>query len=204
MLGASTDLIGGPRRENWGMARVKDVKSSPTNKGNVRRAVFILVPCVLFLAVLGYGLLQTGSAPQEGDQAPAFEGPLLTGDGTLALDDLDGRPIFVNFWWSGCEPCKDEAPALKEAYDAYGDDVAFVGINVRDLHEDAVTFAEEYELDYPHVRDETLTIYSDYGLTGQPESFFIDRNGEIVEHIAGPIDEGGLNAMLDVLVQRGG
>lgn len=176
----------------------------PAIKKNWRRIVFILVPCFLFVAVLGYGLLKTGSAPQPGDPAPHFQGPLLDGGGTFALEELEGRPIFVNFWWSGCEPCKDEAPALKEAHDVYGDDVAFVGINVRDLHEDAERFAAEYNLDYPHVRDESLTIYRDYGLTGQPESFFIDRNGEIVEHVAGPIDEAGLNALLDVLVQRGG
>ncbi|HYN35835.1 MAG TPA: TlpA disulfide reductase family protein [Actinomycetota bacterium] len=168
------------------------------------RVALILVPCVLFLGLLGYGLLQTGSAPQPGDQAPAFEGELLSGDGTLALDDLEGRPVFINFWWSGCAPCKDEAPALKRAAETYGDEVAFVGINIRDLRDDAVRFAEEYELDYPHIFDDSLTIYRDYGLTGQPESFFIDRNGEIVEHVAGPIDETGLNALLDVLVTRGG
>lgn len=168
------------------------------------RITLILVPCLLFIGLLAYALLQTGTAPQPGDQAPSFEGRLLSGEGTLALDDLEGRPVFINFWWSGCEPCKDEAPALKRAAETYGDEVAFVGINIRDLEEDAVKFADEYQLDYPHVRDESLTIYRDYGLTGQPESFFIDRNGEIVEHVAGPIDEAGLNTLLDVLVTRGG
>jgi cytochrome c biogenesis protein CcmG, thiol:disulfide interchange protein DsbE len=183
---------------------VSEGAQGQSTKGRMRRALFILVPCVVFIGLLGYGLLQTGSAPQPGDPAPDFEGPLLAGGGDFALEELEGRPVFVNFWWSGCAPCRDEAPALKNAYEAYGDEVAFIGINVRDLEDDAMAFAEEYGLDYPHVRDETQTIYRDYGLTGQPESFFIDRNGEIVEHIAGPIDEAGLNARLDVLVQRGG
>lgn len=168
------------------------------------RPVLILVPCVAFFALLVFGLAMTGSAPAPGDQAPAFEGELLSGDGTLALDDLEGKPVFVNFWWSGCEPCKDEAPELERAFEVYGDKVAFVGINVRDARTDALDFAERYNLDYPHVRDEDLDIYREYGLTGQPESFFIDREGEIIEHVAGPLDGEGLSRLLDVLVTRGG
>jgi thiol-disulfide isomerase/thioredoxin len=186
------------------MATIGTEEGQPTQEGRSwGRVAAILVPCLLFLGLLGYALMQTGSAPQPGDQAPAFEGSLLSG-GSLALDDLEGRPVFMNFWWSRCEPCKDEAPALKNAMEVYGDEVAFVGINVRDLRDDAIRFADEYHLDYPHIFDDTLTIYRDYGLTGQPESFFIDRNGEIVEHVAGPIDEAGLDTLLGVLVSRGG
>ena len=168
------------------------------------RPVLILLPCVAFLGLLVFALVTKGTAPVAGDEAPAFEGPLLSGEGTLALDDLEGRPIFVNFWWSGCKPCKDEAPDLERAYDIYGDEIAFVGINVHDARTDALAFAESYNLDYPHVRDEGLEIYRRYGLTGQPESFFIDRDGEIVEHVAGPLDGEGLGRLLDVLVTRGG
>ena len=187
------------------MATIGTDEGEPTReRRSWGRVAAILVPCVLFLGLLGYALMQTGTAPQPGDQAPPFEGQLLLGDGTLALDELEGRPVFINFWWSGCEPCKDEAPALKRAVETYGDEVAFVGINVRDARGDAVRFAEEYKLDYPHVFDDTLTIYRDYGLAGQPESFFIDRSGEIVEHVAGPIDEAGLITELNILVNRGG
>ena len=163
-----------------------------------------MLPCVTFLGLLTYALVAKGEAPVQGDQAPAFEAPLLTGSGTLSLEELEGKPVFLNFWWSGCEPCKDEAPALKRAHEIYGDEIEFVGVNVRDAHSDAVQFAEQYDLDYRHVEDDTLTIYRDYGLTGQPESFFIDREGEVVEHVAGPVDEASLDRLLDVLVTRRG
>ncbi|MDQ4144456.1 MAG: TlpA family protein disulfide reductase [Actinomycetota bacterium] len=178
--------------------------AAPSKEPNRLRAALILTPCLLFVGLLTYGLIAKGDAPRPGDQAPAFQGPLLEGGGTLALEDLEGRPVFINFWGSWCEPCKDEAPALKRAQKVYGDEVAFVGINIRDAHDDAVAFAEAYGLDYQHVRDESLTIYGDYGLTGQPESFFIDRDGEVVEHVAGPVDEESLARSLDVLVTRGG
>ena len=168
------------------------------------RPLLILLPCVVFLSLLTYALLAKGDAPVAGDPAPAFEAPLLSGGGTLSLEELEGEPVFLNFWWSGCEPCKDEAPALKRAHQVYGDEIAFVGVNIRDPQADAVAFAEQYGLDYLHVSDDTLTIYRDYGLTGQPESFFIDRDGEVVEHVAGPVDEASLARLLDVLVTRGG
>ena len=168
------------------------------------RPVLILVPCALFVGLLTYALATKGDAPVPGDQAPSFEAPLLSGEGTLSLHDFEGKPVFINFWWSGCEPCKEEAPALRRAHAIFGDDVAFVGVNVRDARVDAVAFADHYRLDYPHVEDDTLDIYRDYGLTGQPESFFIDRDGEIVEHVAGPIEASALTRLLDVLVTRGG
>ena len=163
-----------------------------------------MLPCAIFVALLTFGLVSKGEAPVPGDQAPAFEAPLLTGTGTLSLGELEGKPVFLNFWWSGCEPCKDEAPALKRAHEVYGDEIAFVGVNIRDARSDALDFAQRYDLDYTHVEDNTLTIYRDYGLTGQPESFFIDRDGEVVEHVAGPVDEASLERLLDVLVTRGG
>ncbi len=178
--------------------------AAETTRRRWLRPLLIMLPGVLFVSLLTYALITKGDTPAPGDPAPGFEAPLLTGSGTLSLDELDGKPVFLNFWWSGCEPCKDEAPALKRAHEIYGDEIAFVGINIRDARADALEFADRYDLDYPHVEDDTLTIYRDYGLTGQPESFFIDRDGEVVEHVAGPVDETSLTRLLDVLVTRGG
>jgi hypothetical protein len=55
------------------------------------------------------------------------------------------------------------------------------------------------------VRDETRTIYRAYGLTGQPETFLIDSEGVVIEHVAGPLlRREELFTMLDVLVRRDG
>jgi cytochrome c biogenesis protein CcmG, thiol:disulfide interchange protein DsbE len=171
---------------------------------SLTRTVLILAPAVAFFGLLVFAVLQEGEAPAPGSPAPEFSGPLLDGEGSLALSDLGGKPVFLNFWWSGCEPCKEEAPLIDRAQSIYGDEVAFVGINVRDARSDAITFARENGLDFPHVRDETFEIYDDYALTGQPESFFIDGEGLVVEHVAGPVSEEELNHLLDILVSRSG
>jgi len=166
------------------------------------RLAAVLVPAIAFLAIIGAVALERTNLPEPGGRAPDFTAPLLAGGGSLELSDLRGKPVMLNFWASWCVPCKDEAPLLRQAFRAYGDRIAFVGVDVKDSRSDAIAFARRTGLSYPHVRDEGGTIYSDYGLTGQPETFFIDGDGTIVEHVNGPVDEGALTQLLDVLVSR--
>jgi len=164
----------------------------------------VVVPALLLVAVLAVAVLKAGSLPQVGDAAPDFEAPLLEGEGTLALADLEGKPVVLNFWASWCVPCKDEAPMLSRAAEIYGDRVEFVGVDVRDARSDALAFVEAEGLDYVHVRDEDETIYRDFGLSGQPETFFIDAEGVIVEHVNGPLPEDALDQLIETLVARSG
>jgi cytochrome c biogenesis protein CcmG/thiol:disulfide interchange protein DsbE len=160
------------------------------------RVAWFLLPVVAFIGLLSVAVVRE-STPEPGDDAPGFEARLLGQDGTLALADLKGRPVFMNFWASWCGPCEDEAPFLARAAERYGDRVAFVGVNIKDSRSDALAFVEDQGLSYDHVRDEDGSIYDDYGLTGQPESFFIDANGVIVEHVPGPLFERDLIRLLD-------
>lgn len=165
------------------------------------RLVVVLLPAAGLVALLAFGLRASTGPPAPGDTAPDFSARRLDGDGVLTLGDLRGKPVVLNFWASWCEPCVDEAPMLRRAFREFGDQVAFVGIDIRDDRGDAQKFVSNYRLDYPHVRDEDLTIYEDYGLTGQPETFFIDSDGKIVEHVNGPLFEEDLFTLLDDLVQ---
>jgi cytochrome c biogenesis protein CcmG/thiol:disulfide interchange protein DsbE len=180
------DAVADPKRTTW-------------------RAAAAVVPALLFIGLLVFGLRATGGPPAPGDAAPDFEAaPLVDAGAPVSLSDFRGRPILLNFWASWCEPCLDEAPMLRRAHDAFGDEVAFIGVDIRDSRPDALEFVDRHRLDYVHVRDEQLAIYRDYGLTGQPESFLIDADGDVVQHIQGPfLSEGDLFALLDDLVARG-
>lgn len=159
---------------------------------------------MILLALLAVAVARTTPPPRPGDPAPDFEAPLLEGAGTLALSDLQGRPVVLNFWASWCAPCRDEAPVLKAAFERYGDEVAFVGVNIRDGQSDALAFEEEYGAAYPDVRDEGRAIERAFGLTGQPETFFIGADGMIVEHVPGPIvDEDVMMRLVGGLVPGG-
>jgi cytochrome c biogenesis protein CcmG/thiol:disulfide interchange protein DsbE len=82
--------------------------------------------------------------------------------------------------------------------------VSFVGVNIKDARDDAVAFDDEHELEYPDIRDERGQIFRDYGLTGQPETFFIDADGMIVEHVNGPVFADSLDLLLQELVAADG
>jgi cytochrome c biogenesis protein CcmG/thiol:disulfide interchange protein DsbE len=168
------------------------------------RVGLVLIPALAFIGLLVFATSRTGGAPEVGEPVPELEGPLLGEDGDLALSELEGKPVFVNFWWSGCAPCKDEAPLLRRAYQEYGDEVAFVGVNIRDAESDALQFVDEYGMEWPSIRDLGLDIYRRWGLTGQPESFFIDRDGVLVQHVAGPVFESDLAQLLGALAGRNG
>jgi cytochrome c biogenesis protein CcmG, thiol:disulfide interchange protein DsbE len=174
-----------------------------TGRRWTRLAMFV-TPAVVFLLVLALATTRSGGAPGPGDPAPAFEASRLGEAGTLSLADIHGRPLVLNFWASWCAPCRDEAEILEKAYDTFGGDIAFVGVDIRDAVSDALAFQKEFDVSYPSVRDEDQSIYSDYGLTGQPETFFIDADGTVVEHVAGPLSEEQLFQILDVLVSRDG
>jgi cytochrome c biogenesis protein CcmG/thiol:disulfide interchange protein DsbE len=169
-----------------------------------RRLVLLLAPAAIFLALLGFGLLRTSDPPERGEPAPAFSAPLLGRSSRASLADYRGRPLLLNFWASWCVPCEEEAGTLARAHRLYGGDVAFLGVNVRDAPGDALAFVRRYDIPYPSVRDETRSIFRAYGLTGQPETFLIDGEGVVVEHVNGPfLDDDDLFSRLDVLVRRG-
>lgn len=181
------------------------VSSTPPPPGRrwLRLALF-LIPALAFVGLVTAAVLNKSEPPKPGDPAPTFTAPLLDGSGDLSLADLRGKPVLINFWASWCGPCKDEAPMLVKAHEEFGDRVWFLGVDVKDARSDALAFVEEYGIDFPSVRDESGRIYSDFGLTGQPETFFLDAEGTVVEHVAGPLFEDDLFVLLQGLVANDG
>lgn len=126
----------------------------------------------------------------ETPKAPGFVLPRLDVEGTLDLDALLGNVVVINFWASWCVPCRDEAPALQAAWNRYRDrGVVILGVNVQDLVPEAQRFLKDVKATYPIVRDRDNTVYRAYGLTGVPETFFVDRQGRIVRKFPGVVTD---------------
>ncbi|THJ10620.1 TlpA family protein disulfide reductase [Nocardioides sp.] len=110
----------------------------------------------------------------------------------LDLTDLRGRVVVLNVWWSGCGPCRTEMPMLVQAAQELGEEeVAFVGINIRDLApENAAAFERDRGVDYPSLYDpgsETLLRLGSYAPYAPPATVILDRDGRVAALINGPI-----------------
>lgn len=164
----------------------------------------------LFVAFVGFSLVVlvravTGAdvaaaPPTVGMVAPDFTLRLFDG-GTFRLADARGSVVVLNFWASWCGPCRAEAPVLERAWRRYRDrGVLLVGVNVQDRPEAARAFAAEFQKTYPLGVDPAGRIEVVYGLTGLPETFFIDRSGRIVYKFVGPLDDTRLDGILEKLL----
>jgi len=144
----------------------------------------------------------------EKPQAPAFELDVIwprtetwprplrgaLADGEVTLTELRGYPVVINFWASWCVPCEAEAPRLVASAEAHADEVAFLGIDIQDFKSDATKFLRRYDTNYVSVRDPTSASYDSYGLTGIPETYYLDREGRVVAHSVGEVSREELEA----------
>ncbi len=110
----------------------------------------------------------------------------------LDIADLRGKAVVLNVWWSGCGPCRSEMPMLVEAEKELGkDQVAFVGINIRDLApENAEAFERDRGVDYPSLYDpgsETLGALGSFETVAVPATYVLDREGRVAALMNGPV-----------------
>jgi cytochrome c biogenesis protein CcmG, thiol:disulfide interchange protein DsbE len=121
-------------------------------------------------------------------QAPEFVHERLDEDGTLALSSLAGKAVVLNFWASWCLPCKEEAPFLEQVWrENRARGLVVVGYDAKDFRRDARRFAGRYGLTFPIVFDGPGDSLEDWGVTGFPETFVLDREGRIVRAFVGEV-----------------
>jgi cytochrome c biogenesis protein CcmG/thiol:disulfide interchange protein DsbE len=136
---------------------------------------------IIAAALLRPGATAPGTAVQKGQPAPAFAGTTLDGD-ALALADLRGRPVIVNFWGPSCVPCRDEFPLfLAKLAEHEADGLAIVGILMFDPPAPARDFVADFGATWPTIDDPDGTIRTAYRAVARPQSYFIDRDGILRE-----------------------
>ena len=165
-------------------------------------AAFIAVLAVVGL--LGYGVLSKGEATLAiGDPAPDKTLPRLDGSGQGRIADYRGQWVLVNFWASWCEPCRKEAPVLESFQRNHPNGFTVLGIDLDDATGDARDFVSQYGLTYPQLRDGDGRERRDaYGMTGFPENFLVDPQGNLALIHRGPVNAEILRDQVEPLIGR--
>jgi len=133
--------------------------------------------------------------PGIGTNAPIEGTPL----GNVIVSDIDGqeintaslrdagRPILINFWFSNCQPCKREMPALQAAFEKYADRVTFVGINTQDSAKVTQAFAQDLGVTYQLWRDPNGKMLVANGVSIFPTTLFVSTDGTIIKQVSGEL-----------------
>ncbi len=167
-----------------------------------RRAVPILVSlagaCLVGLLVYGVSAQSANRTLDEqvaqGRYPPAPDAarllPRLDGGGDASLASYRGRVVVLNFWASWCPPCQVEAPLLEHAQSQLErHDATVLGVTYEDASPDSQAFVRRYHLSYPNLRDDDGIFAHSYGTDQLPESFIVNRQGQILAISRGEIDQ---------------
>ena len=133
-------------------------------------------------------ITEAGDRPEpQGEVA----GETLDGD-QVSLSDHRGRVVVIPVWGSWCGPCQKEAPWVVGAAEDLGDQVRFVGINVRDgSPAQAQAFERNYGVEFPSLYspdgEALLAFHGVLTPRSIPAFVVLDRDGRIAASIVGPL-----------------
>jgi len=146
-------------------------------------------------------------AVEEVQPAPDFT--VYDKDGNpVTLSDFRGKPVVLNFWASWCPPCKAEMPDFQAAWEAYGDRVHFLMVNMTDgaqeTRSSADAFLASVGYTFPVYYDEDMSAASVYAVYSIPTTYFIGAAGEAVAYASGAINAATLQTGLNMLLPTAG
>ena len=136
--------------------------------------------------------------------APALK--LVDLDGSaLALGDFDGKPLWIVFWKTDCEPCEAEAADVAAAYKAHrSTGLVLLGIDVWDTVAVVHDYAADQELAYPIAVDPSAAFMGAYGVWGAPTHYFIGSDGVIRDRWFGPMNTDLIEKSLAAILVKPG
>lgn len=145
--------------------------------------MFPHLPMKRFLGLLlGLMLATPAAAIEIGQSAPELSLPALVAGEAISLRAHRGKVVYLDFWASWCEPCRESMPVLDELQKRYGKEgFVIVGVNLDMETEWATRFLEKRPVSYLLATDPEGQSPQLYGVEKMPSAFFIDRKGKIRE-----------------------
>jgi thiol-disulfide isomerase/thioredoxin len=142
-----------------------------------------------------------------------YQGEEALGGSQVAFSEVlgMGKPVVLNMWAGQCPICRNEMPELQEAYETYGDEAVFVGVDIGPFvglgsREDALALLEDLGITYPAGSTPDATVVRNYRVLGTPATYFVTPGGEILERWSGLLSGDQLTERIEELIEvsRGG
>jgi cytochrome c biogenesis protein CcmG, thiol:disulfide interchange protein DsbE len=171
----------------------------------------VTVAAAALIGLLAYGVAGTGAdttlddAVRAGKRVDPPTAPLqvLGGTGTGSLADYKGKVVLVNVWASWCAPCRDELPLLQKTHvRLVREGGTVLGIDVKENSGAARAAVREFGLTYPNLRDPDGSYVRDFGQTGYPETYVLDRQGRVAAVRRFPVTQEWLDRTLPPLLEE--
>ncbi len=156
-----------------------DLHKPPRKLARLGWAV-LLLGVILATLIVGAQLAERNRGRPTSGPAPNFELRLFDG-GDISLADLRGKVLLLNFWASWCPPCRAEAPDLQALHSDYAEaGLRVIGVNMLESSPaKAKAFLRELGITYANGEDIGQTIARQYRVEAPPESYLIDRRGQV-------------------------
>jgi cytochrome c biogenesis protein CcmG, thiol:disulfide interchange protein DsbE len=155
------------------------------------------VGVVVAVLAMGAGALTWVGRDLEGievsKKTPDFTAvDIRTGDSVSLRSNYKGSVTLVNIWATWCVPCRTEMPSMQKLYDSLGTrGFKIVAVSIDEgPSEDVAAFVRELGLTFDVLQDKSGQIQQAYQTTGVPESFLLNRRGELVKRLIGGHDWG--------------
>ncbi|OCA91554.1 alkyl hydroperoxide reductase [Bacillus sp. FJAT-27225] len=147
----------------------------------------ILVLIVGLFGIIGMSMAKKADVSTIGDPAPAFELEDIDGNMRNLAEFNTDQVVVLNYFATWCGPCVDEAPELEAFEQEYGDRYKLLILDLGETRDRVKKFMKKHNTTSTYLFDYNSKTSKLYGVTGQPETFVIDKKGIIREHIKGPI-----------------
>lgn len=164
-----------------------------------RRNALVALPSLLGSLALVAACQKPPSAPSIGAPIPELELSDLQGR-AFHLSDVRGKVLLINFWASWCPPCVEEMPSLERLYRTLQDKgLEVVAVSVDDSPEIIERFRQEHELSFTILHDPGAKVSHRFQTFKYPETYIVDRQGNLVSKIIGPRDWIAPGVLLDIV-----
>jgi cytochrome c biogenesis protein CcmG, thiol:disulfide interchange protein DsbE len=175
----------------------------PETAGQIKRRDFLKRGAAGFLGLTVFGIVSC-NAPGRlgiGDKLSPVTLSDLMGNRIAIPAALSGKIALIHFWASWCPTCRGEMTSLESIWKKYlGAGVVPYSIGIGERRDTAVRYIENLSITYPILVDPNSLTQKQFGISGIPTYYILDRKGIIRLKIIGDADKSGWDKIIKDLL----